>query len=143
MIDTVIEIAPNLTLDERDLTERFVRAPGPGGQKVNKVATAVQLRFQVRGVSELPDEVRERLIELARRRISAEGILTIEAHRFRSRERNRADAFERLTELLRRAARAPTPRRRTRPTKASREQRLQMKRARATTKSLRRPPPDA
>ncbi|MEY6431122.1 alternative ribosome rescue aminoacyl-tRNA hydrolase ArfB [Thioalkalicoccus limnaeus] len=139
----MIEIAPNLTLDERDLTERFVRAPGPGGQKVNKVATAVQLRFQVRGVSDLPEAVRERLIALARRRISAEGFLTIEAHRFRSRERNRADAFERLAELLRRAAHAPTPRRRTRPTKASREQRLQLKRARSVTKRFRRPPPEA
>jgi len=136
----MIQITAMIALDERDLTERFVRAPGPGGQNVNKVATAVQLRFRLRGFTELPEDVRERLIALAGRRISADGILSIEAHRHRTRERNRADALARLAELIRRASHRPTTRKKTRPTRASLERRLAAKRQRAMTKGRRRKP---
>ncbi len=135
----MISITPSLAIDQRDLEERFIRAPGPGGQHVNKVATAVQLRFRLRGYSELPEAVRARLIELAGRRVSADGVLSIEAHRFRTRERNRADALERLTVLIRRATRRPKPRKLTRPSRAARERRLEDKRERAATKRLRGP----
>ncbi|AGA91087.1 protein chain release factor B [Thioflavicoccus mobilis 8321] len=133
----MIQITPKIALDERDLEERFVRSPGPGGQNVNKVATAVQLRFALRGFSTLPEDVRRRLVRLAGRRVGNDEVLTIEAHRFRTRERNRADALERLVELIRRASRAPAPRKPTRPTRASQERRLASKRQRATTKRQR------
>lgn len=137
----MIPITADIAIDERDLKERFVRAPGPGGQKVNKVATAVQLRFDLRGTSELPEDVRQRLIGLAGRRVGTDGVLTIEAHRYRSRERNRADALERLTRLIARAAHTPRPRkRRGRPTRAAQERRLEAKRHRAATKRLRGAP---
>ena len=139
----LIQITDDLAIDERDLEERFVRAPGPGGQKVNKVATAVQLRLDLRGFSELPDDLRQRLIALAGRRVGSNGVLSIEAHRYRSRERNRADAFERLRRLIARAADAPRPRkRRLRPTRAVQERRLEAKRRRAATKRQRKTPPD-
>ena len=132
-----IRVTPTLTLDERDLQETFVRSPGPGGQNVNKVSTAVQLRFALEGSAGLPAEVRRRLRTLAGRRVTADGWLVIEANRFRSQARNREDARARLVELVRRAAHSPKPRRATRPSAASKERRLQDKRVRARTKLAR------
>lgn len=134
----MITITPALALDESELEFSFIRASGPGGQNVNKVATAVQLRFDARNSPSLPDEVRQRLLRLAGRRATADGVIVIEARRYRSQEQNRQDAIERLVTLLQRAAEKPTPRRRTRPTAASREQRLEAKRRQAEKKALRR-----
>jgi ribosome-associated protein len=133
----VIAIAGGIGLDEASLEERFVRSPGPGGQNVNKVATAVELRCDLARAG-LPDDVRERLGRLAGRRLSGEGVLVIEAHRYRTRERNRADALQRLIALIERAAQPPRPRKATRPTRASKERRLAAKRERAGTKRARR-----
>jgi ribosome-associated protein len=139
----MISITPAIDLDPSELEERFIRSPGPGGQNVNKVATAVQLRFDIRGSASLPDQVKQRLTRLAGRRVSNEGVLTIEAHRFRTRERNREDALERLIALVRRAAHQPKPRKKTKPTRASKERRLETKRQRSRTKRLRgRPRPE-
>ena len=133
----MIPITPTISLDESELEERFVRASGPGGQNVNKLSSAVQLRFDVRRSPSLPDDVRARLEQLAGRRLTRDGVLVIIAQRHRTQERNREDARERLIELVRRAAVAPVPRRATRPTKASRERRLESKRRRASIKGLR------
>ena len=132
-----IRITPTLALDERDLQETFVRSPGPGGQNVNKVSTAVQLRFALEQSADLTAEVRRRLRALAGRRVTADGWLVIEANRFRSQARNREDARARLVELVRKAAHPPKPRRPTRPSVASKERRLRDKRARARTKLAR------
>ena len=132
-----IRVTPTLALDERDLEETFVRSPGPGGQNVNKVSTAVQLRFALEHTAALPAEVRRRLRALAGRRVTADGWLVIEANRFRSQARNREDARARLVELVRKAAHPPKPRRPTRPSAASKERRLKDKRARARTKLAR------
>lgn len=137
----MIPITPAIHLDDSELQERFIRSPGPGGQNVNKVATAVQLRLDVGGSLSLPALVKQRLVRLAGRRVSNEGVLTIEAHRFRTRERNREDALERLVELIRRAAHQPKPRKKTKPTRGSKERRLDSKRRRAQTKRLRGSPP--
>jgi ribosome-associated protein len=133
----MIRITETIAIGEDELSERFLRAAGPGGQNVNKVATAVQLRFDVRRSPNLPDEVRTRLVRLAGRRLTRDGVLVIIAQRFRTQERNREDATERLVSLIRQAAVRPTPRRPTRPTKASRERRLTAKKRRAGVKSLR------
>ena len=133
-----LEVTRSIRIDERELGEQFVRAPGPGGQNVNKVATAVQLRFDVAGSSSLTSAVRERLAKLAGRRLTADGVLVIDAHRYRTRERNREDARGRLVDLIRRAAQPPKPRKPTRPTRASQERRLAGKRERAGTKRSRR-----
>ena len=130
----MIQITPTISLDEREIQEEFIRATGPGGQNVNKVATAVQLRFDVRHSPALPDEVRARLIRLSGRRMSDDGVLILVARRFRTQERNRQDAMERLVALIRKATQKPKPRRRTRPTLASRERRLDSKRRRSETK---------
>jgi len=137
----MIEITPTLQIDERDLQIDFVRASGPGGQNVNKVATAVQLRFDVRG-SSLPEEVKARLIQLAGNRITSEGSLLIEARRLRTQEQNREDAIQRLVDLVRRALIPPKPRKRTKPTAASRAKRLKAKKLRGDTKRLRNQPFD-
>jgi ribosome-associated protein len=127
-------------IPENELQWRFIRASGPGGQNVNKVSTAVQLRFDVAHSPALPEQVRTRLIALAGRRMTDEGILVIDARRHRSQARNREDAIERLSELVRQARERPTPRRKTRPTAASKRQRLQSKRLRGDTKRLRDAP---
>ncbi|MBK1649019.1 alternative ribosome rescue aminoacyl-tRNA hydrolase ArfB [Rhabdochromatium marinum] len=133
----MLEITATICIPDAELTERFIRAPGPGGQNVNKVATAVQLRFNVLRSPALPDEVRRRLRGLAGRRLDQEGNLTIEAHRFRTRERNREDARERLAELIRQAAQRPKTRIASRPTRASKERRLAAKSRRSRLKQTR------
>ncbi len=138
----MIAINADLTLDEREISETFIRASGPGGQNVNKVASATQLRFDVRGSPSLPEPVRARLERLAGSRLTTEGVLVITAQRFRSQERNREDARGRLVALIRRAAEPPRPRRKTRPSAGQREARLAAKSRRAAVKRRRRSPPD-
>lgn len=135
---TRIFIGEGISLDEGEVTERFVRASGPGGQNVNKVSSAVQIRFDAARSPSLPDEVKARLRVVAGRRMSANGVLAISASRFRTQAGNRRDALERLVELIRKALVRPRPRRATKPTAASRERRLVAKRVRARTKRLRR-----
>lgn len=123
-----MRVTHSLTIDEAELTERFIHASGPGGQNVNKVATAVELRFDVAHSGSLPEPVRARLVALAGKRISGNGVLVILAQRFRSQARNREDARGRLAALIRSAATPPKLRRATRPTRASRQRRLDEKR---------------
>jgi ribosome-associated protein len=137
----MIRITDHISIDERELQERFIRASGPGGQNVNKLSTAVQLRFDVRHSPSLQDDVRARLERLAGKRMTNDGVLVITAQRHRTQERNREDALDRLIELIRQAATPPRPRRPTRPTKSSKERRLQGKKQRSTIKRLRRDKP--
>jgi len=132
----MIEITPDLRIDESELQIDFVRASGPGGQNVNKVATAAQLRFDIRAAS-LPEEVKERLICIAGNRMTDEGILLIEAKRFRTQEQNRVDAIQRLIELIRRALVKPKARKKTKPTEAAKEERLKEKKRRGEIKKMR------
>jgi ribosome-associated protein len=125
----MIRITDHIAIDESELDESFIRSSGPGGQNVNKLSTAVQLRFDVRRSPSLTDEVRARL--------TRDGVLIITAQNHRTQERNRADALDRLTELIRQAAVRPVPRRPTRPTKASRRRRLETKKRRSGIKALR------
>jgi len=125
-------------VDASELDWDFVRASGPGGQNVNKVATAVQLRFDVGRSPSLPGDVRERLVRLAGKRVTGDGILIIDARRYRSQEQNRQDAIDRLVELIRKASIKPKTRRRTRPTLASRKKRLEEKRRRSVLKRTRK-----
>ncbi|NEX21113.1 aminoacyl-tRNA hydrolase [Thiorhodococcus mannitoliphagus] len=133
----MLQITPVIRIPESELSERFIRAPGPGGQNVNKVATAVQLSFDAARSPSLAEDVRQRLLRLAGRRVDGEGVLTIEAHRFRTRERNREDARERLAGLIRQAAHRPKPRIATRPTRGSKERRLTSKKLRGRVKQTR------
>jgi ribosome-associated protein len=133
----MIRITPTLSLDETELEERFIRASGPGGQNVNKVATAVQLRFDVAASPSLSPGVKQRLAGIAGRRMTEDGVLTITAQRFRTQSRNRADALERLLDLLRAAAQPPRARRATRPTRGSKERRLEEKKRRGQDKRAR------
>jgi len=134
----MLEITPTLSIDERELQIDFIRASGPGGQNVNKVSTAVQLRFDVRGSSSLPEEVKARLIRLGGSRVTADGVLVLEAKRYRTQEGNRADAILRFSELVRQAAQKPKKRHATRPTLASKEERLKAKKIRSNVKKGRR-----
>ena len=133
----MIQVTRMIKIDESEIQENFIRASGPGGQNVNKVATTVQLRFDVANSRSLPDEVRKRLISLAGNRITEDGVLIIEARRFRTQGRNREDATERLVKMIRKAAQRPQIRRKTRPTLASKKRRLESKQRSSKAKCLR------
>jgi len=137
----MIRVTAEIGIDEREIEESFVRASGPGGQNVQKVATAVQLRFDVRHSPSLTDDVRARLEKLAGARLTRDGVLVIIAQRHRTQARNREDALERLIDLIRRAAIAPLKRRPTKPTRAARERRIEAKKRRAGLKRQRRAKP--
>ena len=138
----MLEITPDITIPDDELDERFIQAGGPGGQNVNKVATAVQLRFQAARSRALPPEVRERLLRAAGSRMTADGELVITARRFRTQEANRRDARARLIALIARAMQEPRQRRPTRPTRAARERRMQEKAQRGAIKRRRSERPD-
>ena len=138
----MIAIDDHLTLDDREIALSFIRSSGPGGQNVNKVASAAQLRFDARNSPSLPETVKARLLRLAGSRATQDGVIVITAQRFRSQERNREDALARLVALIQRAATPPKPRRPTAPTKASRERRLDAKARRSRLKQQRSTGPD-
>lgn len=135
-----LPITPTISIDEAELSERFVLSSGPGGQNVNKVSSAVELRFDARASPNLPDAVKARLIRIAGSRMTQDGIIVISAQRFRAQPRNREDAMERLFAMIREAAVVPIRRRATRPTLGSKERRLEGKAVRAGVKSGRRKP---
>lgn len=134
-----IHITPTIAIDQSEVKEEFIRSSGPGGQNVNKVSTAVQLRFNVAASPSLPDDIRKRLVHLAGTRITEDGILVIHARRFRTQEQNRQDALDRLVTLIRKASERPKIRHKTRPTFESKRRRLEEKRHRSEAKSMRRP----
>lgn len=136
----MINVTPQITLDERELDFRFVRSPGPGGQNVNKVSSAVELRFDLARAN-LPDDVKARLIPLAGRRLNNEGVLTLDAHRFRTQAMNRRDALDRLVALIAQAAIPPKLRKPTKPSRGAKEARLQAKRRDSGIKRARRERP--
>ena len=133
----MIQITPNIQIHENDMTFDFIRASGPGGQHVNKVSTAVQLRFDARQSKGLSLEVYHRLKKLAGKRMTDDGVLIIQARRFRSQEKNRQDALDRLVTLVRKATEKPKPRKKTRPTRASKERKLAAKQLRGRLKKTR------
>jgi ribosome-associated protein len=134
----LIQITERIAIDEREIKEEFVRASGPGGQNVNKVSTAVKLRFNVAKSPSLPDDIRERLIRLAGKRMTEKGVLVIDARRFRTQERNRQDALERLVRLIEAASKIPKSRKKTRPTATSKQRRLNEKHRRGEIKRMRK-----
>jgi ribosome-associated protein len=137
----MIRITPRISLEDSEVSEEFMRASGPGGQNVNKVETAVRLRFDAAGSPSLPEPVRARLLRLAGARLTREGVIVIEAQRYRTQERNRADARERLVELIREAAAPPPPPRiKTKPTYGSKLRRLEGKKQRGDIKAMRGKP---
>jgi len=136
----MIQITETIAIDESEIQEQFIRASGPGGQHVNRAATAVQLHFDVANSPSLSDAIRKRLAHLAGNRMKKDGVLVIQAGRFRSQDRNRQDAMDRLVHLIREASKRPRVRRKTKPTRASLERRLKSKRHRSEVKRLRRSP---
>jgi len=132
----MIQISPSIQIDERELQLEYIRASGPGGQNVNKVATAVQLRFDI-NASSLPYQIKERLIRIAGKRVTSYGIFIIEAKHFRTQEQNREDAIKRFVELVRKSLEKPKMRTKTKPTKSSKEKRLREKKQRGTIKKYR------
>ncbi|MDP6772835.1 MAG: alternative ribosome rescue aminoacyl-tRNA hydrolase ArfB [Rhodospirillales bacterium] len=139
----MIPVTPTIALDEAEIEERFIRAGGPGGQNVNKVSSAVQLRFDAARSKALPDDVRARLKRLAGRRMTRDGVIVIEARRYRTQDSNRRDALARLVRLVERAAEPPVPRKKTRLSAAQRRRRLEAKRRRAALKRARGPVSDS
>lgn len=138
----MIRITDSISIDEAEIHESFVRSSGPGGQNVNKLSTAVQLRFDVRHSPSLPNDVAVRLIRLGGKRITKDGVLVLIAQNHRTQERNRAEALDRLTDLIRRAAVRPVPRRATKPTKASKQRRIEGKKRRSNVKAMRQSRPN-
>ena len=138
----MIEVTPSVSIEESEIQFDFIRSTGPGGQNVNKVATAVQLRWDVRATTALPPDVKERLARLAGSRITGEGVLIIEARRYRTQEQNRFDAVQRLVALVQKALAAPKPRRKTRPSVTASAARVGAKRQRGELKRIRRYNPE-
>ena len=138
----MIRVTDTITIDEEEIHQEFIRASGPGGQNVNKVATAVQLRFDAAHCPFLPEDVRERLVRLAGKQMTREGFLILHARRFRTQEQNRQDSVDRLVDLIRQAAQKPKIRKKTKPTRAAKERRLESKHRRARIKHLRRAEPE-
>ena len=136
----MITVTPDIVIPDREIVLEFVRASGPGGQKVNKAATAVQLRFDVANSPSLPEHVRQRLLRIGGRRVTEDGVLILQARRYRTQEQNRQDAIDRLTELVDRASKRPKIRRKLKPSLTSRMRRLEQKRRRSQKKRWRRPP---
>jgi len=135
----MIYITSTIAINENEIKQEFIHASGHGGQNINKVSTAVQLRFNVGSSPSLPDDIRKRLVNLAGKKITEDGVLIIHAQRFRTQERNRQDAFDRLVTLIRKASEKPKVRRETRPTLASKRRRLEAKHHRSKAKRMRLP----